>query len=390
MLSESLVKVCDAIEKHIIQRKEVLFLPIGYREWKRFEEKYRNYLKTDIDIYVVRLPLLTKDPSGQVEMLEEKLSEGLQIEQYPADIVYYDWQIYDVSQHCPDIIYIQNPYDAENPYLTVPPKYYASTLRKYTDKLVFIPFKDIGEFDEKDGLDLYNLKHYAAAPGVIYADEVIVQSENIKNHYVDALMNLVKKSLNVQNKCNNELSATGNASAETMIDYDKLYKDIWQSKIRVRNNQTDNAEGNDELYGNKSKVSHLLGEKKSNSIATKKRIIYCIGANEVSEHRDIMIEAVTKRLETFKEKRDKIKATITLYPDDRQQWTNVKLDISEWLFDLIDKEVSTGMFNKLKLIPIEADDIAAEYDAYYGDSSPLVPAFVMQKKPVMISNCDFV
>ena len=44
------------------------------------------------------------------------------------------------------------------------------------------------------------------------------------------------------------------------------------------------------------------------------------------------------------------------------------------------------MFGKLKLKPKETDDIAMEFDAYYGDSSPLVPAFVMQKKPVMIAN----
>ena len=46
------------------------------------------------------------------------------------------------------------------------------------------------------------------------------------------------------------------------------------------------------------------------------------------------------------------------------------------------------MFGKLKLKPKEADDIAMEYDAYYGDSSPLVPAFVMLKNPVMIANYD--
>ena len=55
---------------------------------------------------------------------------------------------------------------------------------------------------------------------------------------------------------------------------------------------------------------------------------------------------------------------------------------------MIDKEVSAGMFDELKLIAKEADDIAAVYDAYYGDSSPLVPAFVIQKKPVMLANYD--
>lgn len=387
LLSESLNNVCNAIEKYILQRKEILFLPIGYREWKGFEKVYRKYLNTDIDTYVVPLPLLTKDPLGQVEVSEEKLREGLQIERYPADIVYGDWQTYDVSQHCPDIIYIQNPYDTENPYLTVPPQYYASALRKYTDKLVFMPFRDTGEFGEKDGPDLYNLKHYAAAPGVIYADEVIVQSENIKNHYVDALMNLVKESMYASDKGTDVSPSAGNDIVKPCIDCERLHKDIWQSKIRVRNNQTDAAVGNDEFDSNKSTESQMVVEKQ-NDRTTKKRIIYCIGANELSEHGDVLIEAVINRLETFKENYARIETTITLYPADRQQWKIVNSELSEKIFGLIDKELSAGTLDKLNLIPKEADDTALEYDAYYGDSSPLVPAFVMQKKPVMIANYE--
>lgn len=135
-------------------------------------------------------------------------------------------------------------------------------------------------------------------------------------------------------------------------------------------------------------IKYSAQEKKSTLISDKKSIIYCIGANELSEHGDVLIDVVAKRFETFKVNKDRIRTTITLYPDDRQQWTNVNSEVSERLFDLIDKEVSAGIFDKLKLIPKEADDVAVEYDAYYGDSSPLVPAFVVQKKPIMIANYD--
>ncbi len=394
-LSESLNNVCNAVEKYIIQRKEILFLPIGYREWKGFEKAYEGYLNvkngknqymegnltkqekhhtesmsddvsnqainiisSEFDLYVVPLPMLTKDPLGQVEVSEGELREGLQIEHYPADIVYSDWQTYDISQHCPDIIYIQNPYDAENPYLTVPPQYYASTLRKYTDKLVFIPFKDTGEFGEKDGPDLYNLKHYAAAPGVIYADEVIVQSENIKKHYVNALMNLIKESLYAKKIDGYDVKNFG-------VDYSRKLQDIWQKKIRVR----------ESLNISISKIG-------------KKHIIYCIGANELSEHRAVLVDAVSKKLGTFKENKNKIDTTIMLYPNDRQQWINVDPMLSGQLFGLIDEEVESGLLEIINLLPEEADDMASKYDAYYGDSSPIVTAFYIQKKPVMIANYD--
>ena len=33
-----------------------------------------------------------------------------------------------------------------------------------------------------------------------------------------------------------------------------------------------------------------------------------------------------------------------------------------------------------------ADRIASDYDGYYGSPSPLVPAFVVKGKPVMLAN----
>ena len=213
---------------------------------------------------------------------------------------------------------------------------------------------------------MYNLKHYAASPGVIYADEVIVQSENIKNHYVNVLMNFVRESLNAQNSNDNISAKAQNDSTNSEIDDKDYYRALWQSKISVRTNQIDNVEN-----------------------INRKRIIYCIGANELSEHGDILINTVTNRFDIFKENKDRIRTTITLYPDDKQQWTNVNPELAEKIFELIDKEVSEGLFDKLKLIPKETDDTAMEFDAYYGDSSPLVPAFVMRKKPVMIVNYDY-
>ncbi len=46
------------------------------------------------------------------------------------------------------------------------------------------------------------------------------------------------------------------------------------------------------------------------------------------------------------------------------------------------------MFDLVKMVPKDADDVAKEYEAYYGDSSPLVTAFIEQSKPVMIANYD--
>ncbi len=361
-LEESLNQVCSITKEYIIDCKEVLFLPIGPREWNGLEKIYQYYesLENSVsehnftdrtytggdgkyDIYVVPLPLLTKDPLGQVAVSEELIKEGLKIEQYPAGITYTDWQNYDITQHCPDIIYIQNPYDAENPYLTVPPQYYASNIRKYTEKLIFIPFKDTGEFDEKDGPDIYNLKHYAAASGVICSDMVIVQSEKIKQHYVNALAKF--------------------AGEDT--------RDIWEHKIVVR----------EKTYCDQSSDSGTQNV----GVSSKKRILYCIGANELTEHKEGLIKAVSERFEILRQNREKIDTTIFLYPLDKQLWREIDAKLSNDLFNLLESEIYNGIAYT-EITPMDADGVAEEYDAYYGSSSPLVPAFVTQKKLVMLAN----
>ena len=386
-LEESLNQVCSITKEYIIDCKEVLFLPIGHREWKGFEKVYRYYADEmcmdgdeKYDLYVVPLPLLTKDPLGQVAVSEEIIKEGLNIDKYPTNITYTDWQSYDITQHCPDIIYIQNPYDSENPYLTVPPQYYASNIRKYTEKLVFIPFKDTSEFTEKDGPDIYNLKHYAAAPGVICSDVAIVQSENIKQHYINALVKF--------------------AGEDT--------RNVWENKIKLREktflgklcytdkvSTTDNNSGDDNIMCLDARNSvgdgthNVKDNTKTSNTKTleKKRILYCIGANELTEHKNNLIKIITDRLEVFHKNSEKIDTTILLYPSDKQLWRQVDLELSDKLFNILDSEVKEGV-KYIEISPMNADAIAEEYDAYYGSSSPLVPAFVTQKKPVMIANYD--
>ena len=339
-LGERLDQISESIKTNIIDRREILFVTLGPSEWKGFEKIYQSLItgaeKEATDIYVVPLPMMPKDIFGQVHLSEAEIQDTLYLSDYPSDIVYSDWQSYDVSQHCPDTIYIQNPYDDKNPYLTVPPAYYAKNLRQYTEKLIFKPFKKTGEFNNNDTSDLYNLKHYAVAPGVIYADEVIVQSENIKTHYVNALTRFARE--------------------ET--------RSVWEEKI----------------------IAEQCTEQEANDKLEYKKILYCIGANELSEHGDQFLNAVSNRLKVLCENGKMIKTTITLYPNDRQQWRNIDPGLADALFTLIDKKVDEGTLESIPLIPRYADDVVLKYDAYYGDASPFVPAFSVQKKPVMIAN----
>ena len=178
----------DIISHEVLKWREILFLPVGAREWHAFADLYHQMKgQADTDVSVVPLPLLVKDPLGRVRMTEEEIRAATGTEQYPADVICTPWQLYDVTLRQPDVIYIQNPYDAQNPYLTVPPDFYAERLRRYTDCLIYRPIAKTAEFGKEDINDRYNMKHYVTAPGVVFADCVEVQSENIRAQYIDVL-----------------------------------------------------------------------------------------------------------------------------------------------------------------------------------------------------------
>ena len=362
-LNEDLRETEAVIRKELIERDEVLFLPIGPDEWGGFEEAYRECLESseNADIYIVPLPLLPKDFFGRVIMSDEDIEKAVQYAQYPDLPELTDRRQYSLDLHCPETIYIQNPYDGENPVLTVLPEYYAKNLRKYTKELIFIPFAGTGEFSEEDINDLYNMKHYVCAPGVVYADRVIVQSENIRKQYIDCL--------------------TTFAGGDT--------REHWSERIETAK-RGDSGDG----YSNRLREASLTKDPdktaghslpKTEKKKAGKSILYCIGANELEEHKELLTDAVKNRLRIFSEAGNDLDMKICLYPPDREEWKRINRALAEKLFKVAAEE-GRQFVELFGNVPLEAERIAEGFDAYYGSPSPFVPAFTLQKKPVMISD----
>ncbi|MBR4341413.1 MAG: LicD family protein [Lachnospiraceae bacterium] len=331
-IEEALKEAEEIIEHYIIGRKEILFLSIGPEEWRGLAPVYEECIKDeDVDVYIVPLPILPKDPLGQVKMSTEDIEKAVHLGDYPENINYTSWKEYDIAQHCPEKIYIQNSYDERNAYLTVPPQYYAKNIRRYTDELIFIPFSPTSEFEEKDATDMYALKHYAVSPGVIYSDKAIVQSENIKKHYVNKL--------------------TEFAGEDT--------RTVWEQKITT--------EG--------------FPAAKNTS---EKGTILCIGVNELVEKGEELLDTIKDYIKKIKTENEGENITFTFYPDDRSQWDILNKDLAERVFKLIEEEAIKEGYGKLTLIPKKADAVASEYASYYGSASPLVPAFTIKGKQVRL------
>ena len=87
----------------------------------------------------------------------------------------------------PEQIYSQNPYDEWNPNISVPPLFYAVNLRKYTEELIYVSPYGKGELYGKDSREYENMQYYVTMPGVMYADRILLNSEDKKQWYIEKL-----------------------------------------------------------------------------------------------------------------------------------------------------------------------------------------------------------
>ena len=345
----ALDKVAAAVKENIYDRKEVLFLSIGPREWKSFDKYYQMAISDKkTDVFVVPLPLMKKTFLGTINMSDEEIANATCLKDYPSTLDYADWTNYDISMHAPETVYIHNPYDGANPCLTVPSSFYAENVRKYADEVIYVPIADTAEIGAEDKTDIYNMGHYVTAPGVVYADIVYVQSDNIKRRYVEVL--------------------TVFAGEET--------KDIWENKIRVRDAIIDSGQSCKAYVDN----SHAYAEQNV------KKLLFCIGANELMECEGSFAELLNNKLEIIRNAGDKLKVSVLLYPSPNESFEGSDADIYGDILDILHKSEKEGIIEIVSASPCRADDVAREYDAYYGSASAFVPAFAVAGKPVMIAD----
>ena len=76
---------------------------------------------------------------------------------------------------------------------SVHPFFYSGNLKKFTDELIYIPYFVLGEPDVENDEALEGMRHFCITQGVINADKVIVQSENMKKAYVKILTDFMKE-----------------------------------------------------------------------------------------------------------------------------------------------------------------------------------------------------
>lgn len=182
-LAKELIRIGSSIRQDIRVRREVVFLPYKASMWDSLESIWRAASQDpECDAYVIPIPYYEKNPDGSLGQMHYEGSL------YPRDVPVIYYGDYPFAEREPDMIFIHNPYDEYNYLTSVHPFFYSKSLKRFTENLVYVPYFILEEPDLNSKEEMEHIANFCTCSGVIYGDRVIVQSEKMRQAYVNVLM----------------------------------------------------------------------------------------------------------------------------------------------------------------------------------------------------------
>ncbi len=338
-LSE-LVKILEQIiavtKEQILNREIIVFLPNKPAQWQYMRGLWERYTEEgNKDLFVMPVPYFDKKYDGTLTQKHYELNG------YPEQLDLFDYETFNLELLHPDKIIFLNPFDEWNPSTSVHPDFYSMNLQAWCEELIYVSTYDVEEFAKRNEREFYNMQYYVTVPGVVRADKVYVQSEAMKDVYVDKLC---------------EFAGEDN-------------RDIWEKKLCVRDWD----------------VYDWTKEKLGTS--DKKSIVFHINASFLVEYKDEGIDKLHRSFMEFEEQQDKVQLLFYPHPQLEEFTTLNNKKIWDEYQILLKKYVGTEWFTLLfgeKRKPLTDCKEALMADAYYGDGSSVGHYYNMAKKPVMI------
>ena len=327
-------------------QREVLILPYRASSWKNIEAVWRQErADKTCHVTVILPPYYEKNAFGKMgEMHDESglLPDYVEVTPYDA---------YDFEHMLPDVIYTQNPYDECNYTTSVHPFFYARNLRKYTDKLVYIPWFTMRDVNVDNGKVNQTMKYFCTVPGVVLADEVWLPSKSAKEAYVRKL--------------------TAFAGEDT--------KRVWEDKIHVHEVPVCSSD-----YSNifeKLPITWKQIIQPGNTIR-KQIILYDISSASFVQGRECALQKLKETLEFFEGKRDTValiwrRNMVTedvlsaLEPEIYKQYQEMVAEYKKAAWGIFDENLSYRQEVELA-------------DAYYGDAGYVSRYMETLEKPVLL------
>ena len=170
--------------------KKILFLIRDASKWHFFADFYMEAKKRGDSVDVIAVPYQYKNEFGHPEgnvFIEE--------DYFPADICLRTARDYDITKERPDIIFLQDPYDSYSLATQTDNHFYASHIRPYVKKIIFVfPFlpKVTGAFDE---MSKEMLRAYLNTPGFFLADTIYVFDKQVKELFLSIFAELYEPQI---------------------------------------------------------------------------------------------------------------------------------------------------------------------------------------------------
>jgi len=367
LLRKQLIKIENSAKNDIVVRKEIVFFPYKASMWDSLESVYLA-AKADpnCDAYCVPIPYYTLNPDhslGEMQYEGSVRSDGTPIE-YPQEIEIMDWQEYDFEERRPDVVYIHNGYDNWNLVTSVHPRFYSGNLKKYTDELVYIPYFVLDEIDPDNEQAVEAMKHFCFMPGIINADKVIVQSEDMKKIYVNEYLKAAKE-YGLQGKhldreyLEQKFLGLGSPKYDRVCATKKEDLDIPQEWLHV----IEKADG-----------------------SWKKIILYNTGIAALLTHNKKWVDKIENALKIFKENQDEIALLWRPHPLIESTMKSMRPEVLEKYVMLKEQYLADGwgIYDETA----DVDRAVVLSDAYYGDGSSVVQLYKQTGKPIMIQNVE--
>lgn len=342
-------------------KKEVVFLPYKASMWDSLESVWKAAdADPDCNAYVIPIPYFDKNPDGS---FKEEHYEG---DQYPKDVPITRYDEYDLAARRPDIIYIHNPYDEHNHVTSVHPYFYSKNLRNFTNQLVYIPYFILTEISPDNQASIDQMKHFCFVPGTIYADQVIVQSEAMRQIYINEYRKAAKEAgLGGEHTDRKFLEkkflGTGSPKIDKLLNTKKEDVEIPEKWLKVI-------------------------EKPNGS--WKKIVFYNTSVGALLHHDEKMLKKMETVFQIFKENRDEVALLWRPHPLIKATIESMRPQLWEGYRKIRDryKEEGWGIYDDTA----DIDRAVVISDAYYGDQSSIVQMCQKTEKPIMIQNVEIV
>lgn len=355
-LQKQLMRIENSAKHDIHIRTEVVFLPYKASMWDSLESVWKAADEDpDCDAYVIPIPYYDKNPD---ESFRERHYE---LYQYPEYVPVTKYEDYDFEKRKPDKIYIHNPYDEYNYITSVEPFFYSTNLKKYTEQLVYIPYFILDEIEPDNRQAVDGMKHFCTLPGVAHANQVIVQSEKMKQIYVNVLTEAYGNIDANGQRWENKILGLGSPKIDKVLNTHKEDLKIPEEWLKI--------------------IQKPDGSRK-------KIVFYNTGVNALMELNEKVLKKMRHVFSVFRDNQEKVallwrphplfKATInSMRPQLRKEYERI---IREYRLE------GWGIFDETA----DMNRAIALSDAYYGDYSSIVQLYQKTGKPIMIQNIEVI